>query len=553
MGKEFAKLFFIFFLFLAQHTVLSQQEDFINGQIIDAKTGEPVVFASIYLKNRAVGVISNLDGGFRIPIVYQKMGDILVISSMGYQKQELSIYDLPTDKINMIRLNPAVFELSGATVLAKSKARNLRPKEIVQKAIDAILQNYPTRPYSMVGYYRDYQLDKKEYVNLNEAVLEVFDQGFNAIDSSTTRVLIYDQIENLDFRRDSLASRPYDYSYQRETKIIDKGYLRSYGGNEFTILSVHNAIRNYRQNSYSFVYQLQNDFLAGHQFFREDDAYMNDETLYSIKVYKKIRMHRAYGRLLISKSDFSIYGMEYTVYDDTKKNDTGIKDKNGSKNKVIFEVNTSYREKDGKMFLNYISFHNNFSVKIPPVFKLDHVAFKMHYDRMDDRKADINVNEEVRSSHFELTFTNGLDERYANKLRNYRAKFQGENVHFDSIQVVGKRVWLYPKIKSPIQRQILRDIEIFAVEEKLNEEVLEFDLKNLRDIEGNVFNEWKTKDYHQFREFFVQEVKPNMPMPSDVFFMDKNKPIFEDQPVTRPINFKDYWMNTPLRESLNEN
>ena len=55
------------------------------------------------------------------------------------------------------------------------------------------------------------------------------------------------------------------------------------------------------------------------------------------------------------------------------------------------------------------------------------------------------------------------------------------------------------------------------------------------------------RNINQFREFFVQEVKPNVKSPVDSLFMEKRKPIFKDQPIIKPDNFNDYWMNTPLQ------
>ncbi len=550
MRKRVTIIMSFLLLLLVSSYALAQQREYIIGRLLDAKTQEPVAFASIRIKDRALGIISNVDGSFKIPLKYKEYGDIIEISSMGYQTQEILIQDFSIYELNNVRLQPAILELQEAIVSAKKrKRRKLTAKQIVRKSIEAILENYPTEPYSQVGYYRDYQLDKDEYVNLNEAILEVFDLGFKAIDSATSKVLLYDYRRNEEFKSDSLAAQPYDYKLNEDRggKIIENAFLDGYDGNEFTILSIHNAIRNYKLNTYSFVYQLETDFLKGHQFSREADTYINDEMLYSIKIYKKVQQHRAYGKLLISKSDFSIYKMEYAVYDDTKKNTTGYKDKNGSDRLVIFEVNTSYHKKNAKMFLNYISFHNNFTVKIPPVFKLTHVDFKMNYNKMNQRKANMKVDEEVRDSHFELTFTDKIDTKYATNLKNYRAKLEGERVHFDSIRVTGKKVKLYPKIKLPIQRQMIKDIELLAVQGKLNEQVLEFTVKNIRDVHGNIINQWKTKDYDQFREFFVQRVKPNSKSPIDLKYMIKKKPIFRDQPIVKPENFNDYWMNTPLQ------
>jgi len=55
------------------------------------------------------------------------------------------------------------------------------------------------------------------------------------------------------------------------------------------------------------------------------------------------------------------------------------------------------------------------------------------------------------------------------------------------------------------------------------------------------------EDYKQYREFFVQETKPNGTVLKDTLFMKKDLPIFQDQPMLKPDNFDEYWMNTPLK------
>lgn len=77
-------------------------------------------------------------------------------------------------------------------------------------------------------------MDSLEYLNLNEALLEVYDARFDEIDSATTKSRIYDYVQNKDFRRDTLADDLYNYMDGRKT--IDKAYLKAYGGSEFTIL-----------------------------------------------------------------------------------------------------------------------------------------------------------------------------------------------------------------------------------------------------------------------------------------------------------------------------
>ena len=82
------------------------------------------------------------------------------------------------------------------------------------------------------------------------------------------------------------------------------------------------------------------------------------------------------------------------------------------------------------------------------------------------------------------------------------------------------------------------------------EQLFELEVQNVRDIDGNLVNEPDIQEYQQFREFFPQRIKPNSRAPLDDLFMDKRKPIFSEQPITRPKNFDDFWMNTPLQEKI---
>ncbi|MGB5202698.1 MAG: hypothetical protein WBN63_00815, partial [Eudoraea sp.] len=60
-------------------------------------------------------------------------------------------------------------------------------------------------------------------------------------------------------------------------------------------------------------------------------------------------------------------------------------------------------------------------------------------------------------------------------------------------------------------------------------------------------NDGVYKEYNQFREFFVQQVKTQTNVPKDTLYMKKDRPIYKDQIIVKPLNFSDYWMNTPLQ------
>ena len=101
------------FLFFVSVFSLAQEAEFVRASVIDQSTGEPVVFASILLKGNARGVVTNLDGGFRLPARYREEGITIQISSMGYQKKEVPLIELSLTSLNTIgeynRSNPWCF------------------------------------------------------------------------------------------------------------------------------------------------------------------------------------------------------------------------------------------------------------------------------------------------------------------------------------------------------------------------------------------------------------------------------------------------------------
>lgn len=526
-------LILYFLLFLGP---VSAQQEFIRGKLLDGATGEPIVFATIRVKDRAKGVISNQDGGFRIPTRFKELGDVLVISSMGYRKREIPITGLSPEHINIIRLTPGVLDLSEAVVTARKK-RKLSARKIVRKAIESIERNYPQRPFSTIGYYRDHQLREGNYVNLNEAVLEVFDQGFSWIDSATTKVRIYDYRRNTDFGRDTLADKPYDY--KRLQKIVDNAYLDSYGGNEFSILRVHDAIRNYNVGSYSFVNQLNTDLLKNHSFSRDNDTYLNEEALYTIKFRKRHPHYSAYGVLYVSYGDFAIHKMEYTLYDDRKRLPDRKLNRHHGRGQLIFEINTEYRRHDyGKMIVNYISFQNSFILWEPPKFKVENSTVEL----MKSPSGGIG------GFRLELVFNRIPNAAEAKDVQNYLIRYQGKRLKIKTAGLVDNKVFLLPDMTQKERKHILEGI-VQASKKKIDfKELFSIDIEPIFDLEGNNrLHEWKKRDYDQFREYFVQQVKPTTELPDDDKFMDKHKPIFEDQPIIRPDDFEEYWMNTPLK------
>jgi hypothetical protein len=91
-------------------------------------------------------------------------------------------------------------------------------------------------------------------------------------------------------------------------------------------------------------------------------------------------------------------------------------------------------------------------------------------------------------------------------------------------------------------------LEIFYSDPSdIEEENFKVVMDNIVDLDRNKLDHSETYSLMQFREFFVQQHKPLRHKPDKSLYMDKDWPIFQDQPIVKPDNYSDFWMNTPLR------
>lgn len=92
MKKSFYKLFWLIFLFFSQELIAQNTQPIINsnlnGQVIDAKTKDPLPGVSIQIKGTTHGVQSDIDGKFFFQ-TGQKLPYTLVVNYIGYQKKEV--------------------------------------------------------------------------------------------------------------------------------------------------------------------------------------------------------------------------------------------------------------------------------------------------------------------------------------------------------------------------------------------------------------------------------------------------------------------------------
>lgn len=488
----------------------SQIRSTLSGRIIDSESKFGVPFVTIKLSNVMRGVISNASGDFQIPDIYKAQFDSLVISCIGYHTKIVPLSTMDGEKINIIELKVSITALSEVVIRGK-KATRQSARQIIKKAIVNISSNYPQMPFSYEAYYRDYQLKDSAYVNLNEAIIEVLDDGFDTYDLETSRIKLLEYKLNHDFPRDEATEIFYD---NKGKKFIPGAQIQANGGNELTILRIHDAIRNFEYPSYSFLYKLEDNFLENHFFKLKNPVYIDNLYLNNIEFQTVDNIdgtgHYARGRILIQADNYAIHKLEYTVYRKERKEDV-----------FLFDVQVEYSKHNSLMYLNYISFNNIFRVNNPQDFAIVNMSF--------------DKNEET----FMVEFNNQPKASSIADNSNYKIKIDGKNIDIKKAEIQTQN--------SNIVHFVLdiQDSIAFYLSDKPLTERLKFEHRDIIDTNGRKLGKASYMDVNQFRELFVQKQNTGQTTNNDTLFIDKLKPLINNSFPEGRAN-PSYWMNTPL-------
>src|SRR6476469_6023253 len=99
------------------------QENRITGRVVDAKTKDPVPFASIGLREEGTGALTNEYGYFQLAGLEKTSQDSLIVMTLGYERTAVFIKRGSTEDL-IIELKKRVIELGNVTVKG-GKVKNL--------------------------------------------------------------------------------------------------------------------------------------------------------------------------------------------------------------------------------------------------------------------------------------------------------------------------------------------------------------------------------------------------------------------------------------------
>lgn len=145
-----------------------------KGKVVDAETGNALVFASVAVKETNVATITNIDGEFIIKIAETQTSRNLEITYLGYKNKVVPLTEMRVDGYkNMISMTAAPIPIREIVV------KPIDPEGVVRSAISRIGKNYVDEPNLMTAFYRETIRKNRTYVSIGEAVVEIFKAPYN--------------------------------------------------------------------------------------------------------------------------------------------------------------------------------------------------------------------------------------------------------------------------------------------------------------------------------------------------------------------------------------
>ncbi len=165
----------------------------IQGKVLDIETGDPIIFASVYLIGTNIGTVSNSEGEFLIKIPLFIENKTLVVSSIGYKNKELNFKQLnPED--NLIKLEPNPIPIEEVTII------NQDARELIIRAMNKVPENYSDKPLMLTSFYRETIKQNRQYVAVSEAVLDCYKGSYTSL-AEVDRVKIFKGRKSTDVKK----------------------------------------------------------------------------------------------------------------------------------------------------------------------------------------------------------------------------------------------------------------------------------------------------------------------------------------------------------------
>ncbi len=226
------KLSFLFIFSILSLTSVFSQSGSIRGFIYEKKTGEPVIFTSVYLYKSTHGAVTDVNGYFVISQV-PPGNYILMVTGIGYdsltEKITIGKGEILTKKLF---LDKATYVLKGAQISAQMQEQKKEVKTSVVKITPKQIKQLPTIGGSP---------DLAQYLQVLPGVIFTGDQGgqlyIRGGSPVQNKVLLDGMIIYNPFHSIGLFS-VFDTDIMRNADVYTGGFGSEYGGRISSVMDI---------------------------------------------------------------------------------------------------------------------------------------------------------------------------------------------------------------------------------------------------------------------------------------------------------------------------
>lgn len=448
------KIVLVFIILFTLYCDLYSQKHFsLVGTITCKQTNKPIPYASICIKNKTIGTVSNSEGQFVLHVPQTYKNDSIIISSIGYKMFKSKVVDCIGKDLD-IELSLKVYDLSEIEVKPKDAL------EIVKQAVSKIPENYPTQPINMEGFYRELTFENDMCVELAEAACEFYYRPYNEQYSKT--------LNEVAINLNALSESHYDYFIRNhfwtlyynpndKLKIKEARASNLFHKQRFKVIPRGGPMKcaafDLVKNIHFFLHPKN---FKRYRYTLADITNYNNREVYKIKYLNK-KDRKFFGHIYIDVETLAFVSLEFEEFEQEKAEENNrywvqaLYDK-GKRRCKDFERMTGgkvlidYIFIKGKWYLNHVKIIEKFEFIFSKYYKAKSQTPKIDYI-IEQELLINNIKKDCVDSTFNSPFANSLNNVIYDYDLNYNDSFWNN----------------YNRIKTtPLQDSLMHQLELYA-------------------------------------------------------------------------------------------
>jgi len=156
--------------------IFAQDVTEFKGKVTSSNSNKGLPLANLSVIDTNISTVTNTEGEFLLKVPNTYLSKSVVITYLGYEKQEIAL-----SKLNSNNNNNKIKLKEAATILARVDVNSPKDAEtLVRKALQLKGENYISNETVMTGFYRESIKKRNKNASLSEAVLKIQKQPYTS-------------------------------------------------------------------------------------------------------------------------------------------------------------------------------------------------------------------------------------------------------------------------------------------------------------------------------------------------------------------------------------